>query len=73
MKIAISGKGVGKSTIAANLLHCLMRNNVPTFAVDADPDANLGLVLGWVRKNLPLPPLCDLQEVIIEKMPAGAL
>lgn len=73
MKIAISGKGgSGKSTIAANLLHCLMRNNVPTFAVDADPDANLGLVLGLGQEELAaLPPLCDLQEVIIEKNAGG--
>ncbi|NLA04335.1 MAG: carbon monoxide dehydrogenase [Firmicutes bacterium] len=73
MKIAISGKGgAGKSTVAANILHCLKRDNVPTFAVDADPDANLGLVLGLNPEKLAaLPPLSDLQEVILEKHAGG--
>lgn len=73
MKVAISGKGgAGKSTVAANLLYYLKKNNVPTFAVDADPDANLGLVLGLDQEELAaLPPLSDLQEVIIEKNAGG--
>lgn len=72
MKIAVSGKGgAGKSTIAANLIYCLKINDAPTFAVDADPDANLGLVLGLNPEKLAaLPPLCDLQEEII-KLNAG--
>ena len=41
MKIAISGKGgAGKSTVAANLLYCCKARHLPTFAIDADPDAN---------------------------------
>ena len=73
MKIAISGKGgAGKSTVAANLIYCLKQANVPTFAIDADPDANLGLVLGLSPGKLAeLPPLCDLQEVILEKHAGG--
>lgn len=73
MKIAVSGKGgAGKSTVAASLLHCLERDNVPTFAVDADPDANLGLVLGLNPEDLAaLPPLSELQEEIIKKNAGG--
>ncbi len=73
MKIAVSGKGgAGKSTVAANLLYCLKVRNLPAFAIDADPDANLGLVLGLDPEKLAaLPPLSELQEVIAEKNAGG--
>lgn len=73
MKIAVSGKGgAGKSTVAANLLYCLYLDHVPAFAVDADPDANLGLVLGLNPEEIAaLPPLSELQEVITDKNAGG--
>lgn len=73
MKIAVSGKGgAGKSTVAANLLYCLKTRCLPAFAIDADPDANLGLVLGLdPEKLVSLPPLSELQEVIAEKNAGG--
>ncbi|HOB29323.1 MAG: carbon monoxide dehydrogenase [Dethiobacteria bacterium] len=73
MKIAVSGKGgAGKSTIAANLLYCLKFDRIPAFAVDADPDANLGLVLGLNPEELAaLPPLSELQEIIADKNAGG--
>jgi len=47
VKIAISGKGgVGKTTFAANLARWLAQKGISVLAVDADPDANLGTVLG---------------------------
>ena len=69
MKIAVSGKGgAGKSTIAANLIHCLAARGVSVFAVDADPDANLGFTLGLDPEKLAgLPPLIELHQEIMEK------
>lgn len=73
MKIAVSGKGgAGKSTVAANLLYCLKSRHIPAFAIDADPDANLGLVLGLDPEKLAaVPPLSELQEVIAGKNAGG--
>lgn len=73
MKIAVSGKGgAGKSTISAQLVSFFMLHQMPVFAVDADPDANLGLVLGLDRKKLAaLRPLIELQEVIEAKNAGG--
>ncbi len=73
MKIAVSGKGgAGKTTVAANLIYCLKAHSSPAFAIDADPDANLGLVLGLDPEELAaLPPLCELQDVIARKNAGG--
>lgn len=73
MKIAVSGKGgAGKSTVSAQLVRCFTLNDLPVFAVDADPDANLGLVLGLDLLQLEqLRPLVELQEVIEAKNAGG--
>jgi CO dehydrogenase maturation factor len=49
MMIAFAGKGgVGKTTCAALLLRALVASNLrPVLAVDADPNANLHLLLGY--------------------------
>jgi CO dehydrogenase maturation factor len=46
--IAIAGKGgTGKTTIAALLIRCLLKNGKrPVLAVDADPDTNLPAAIG---------------------------
>jgi len=69
LKIAVSGKGgAGKSTVSAQLVRCFTLQQKPVFAVDADPDANLGLVLGLDPEQLDsLRPLIELQDVITAK------
>lgn len=70
MKIAISGKGgVGKTTFAANLARWLSLKGITVLAVDADPDASLGTVLGISDDVLAdLKPIVDMKELIEERM-----
>jgi CO dehydrogenase maturation factor len=71
-RIAIAGKGgTGKSTLAALMVcHLCREGEGPVLAVDADPDANLGTLLGVeVEKTLG-----DLREEAVKKIkdfPAG--
>jgi CO dehydrogenase maturation factor len=63
--IAIAGKGgVGKTTCAALLARALVAGGVrPILAVDADPNSNFHLLLGF-----PMPtPLGSLREELLEK------
>ncbi|HEY8909313.1 MAG TPA: P-loop NTPase [Desulfosporosinus sp.] len=70
MKIAISGKGgVGKTTFAANLARWLSKKGITVLAVDADPDASLGTVMGISDEVLAnLKPIVDMKELIEERM-----
>lgn len=53
VKIAISGKGgVGKTTLSSLLSHLYVRDGYKVLAVDADPDANLGMALGFSKETL---------------------
>lgn len=53
IKLAVSGKGgVGKTTLASLFCHILTRQNINVLAVDADPDANLGMALGFDQETL---------------------
>ena len=48
MKIAVTGKGgVGKTTFAATLARLYADEGKKVLAADVDPDANLGLALGF--------------------------
>ena len=52
LKIAISGKGgVGKTTLSALLCELFAREG-KVLAIDADPDANLGMALGFDSDSL---------------------
>ena len=53
MKIAVTGKGgVGKTTVSAVLARLYAAEGKKVFAVDVDPDANLGLALGFPEEAL---------------------
>jgi CO dehydrogenase maturation factor len=70
--IAVSGKGgTGKSTIASLIITRLIRRGLaPVLAIDSDPDANLGTLLGINREKT----LGDLREEVlneIKNFPAG--
>ena len=70
--IAVAGKGgTGKSTIAALLVHHLCEKGMGTvLAVDADPDSNLGTLLGIETAKS----IGDLREEVLREMknfPAG--
>ncbi|GFN23598.1 cobyrinic acid a,c-diamide synthase [Thermanaeromonas sp. C210] len=68
VKLAISGKGgVGKTTLAAALTRFFACKGYRVFAVDADPDTSLGLVLGLPEECLgSLKPVVEMREVIAE-------
>lgn len=49
IKIAVTGKGgVGKTSFAATLARVFAAEGRNVLAADADPDANLGLALGFL-------------------------
>ena len=64
--IAVAGKGgTGKTTIAALIVdYLVMRNMGPVLAIDADPDSNLGTLLGInVEQSMG-----DLRNEVLEEM-----
>jgi len=75
MKIALAGKGgVGKTTVAAALVRLFAEKGRRVFAVDADPDANLGSALGFPSCALKhLPPIVEMKDLVEERTGKGAL
>ncbi|MBU2568357.1 MAG: AAA family ATPase [Elusimicrobia bacterium] len=69
MKIAISGKGgSGKTTISAVLGYLFSRESKRVFLIDADPDGNLGLAMGFSDEELSkVVPIVELKEIIAER------
>lgn len=53
MKLAVSGKGgAGKTTLSATLARVLARAGKQVWAIDGDPNPNLGIALGIPRETL---------------------
>jgi CO dehydrogenase maturation factor len=74
MKIAITGKGgVGKTTVAAILARLYAEEGRKVLAADVDPDANLGLALGFTTEELDgVLPISKMRKLIAERTGAGA-
>ena len=69
MKIAITGKGgVGKTTFAAILARLYADEGNTVLAADVDPDANLGLALGFTEEELSqIVPISKMRKLIEER------
>ncbi len=69
MKIAVTGKGgVGKTTFAAVLARLYASEGHKVLCADADPDANLGLALGFSEATLEqITPITEMKEMINER------
>lgn len=69
MKIAITGKGgVGKTTFAATLARLYADEGRAVLAADADPDANLGLALGFDEEELDgIIPITKMRKLVEER------
>ncbi|MDP2951801.1 MAG: carbon monoxide dehydrogenase accessory protein CooC [Chloroflexota bacterium] len=69
MKIAVAGKGgVGKTTLSSLLARVYAERGRPVLAVDANPDANLGLALGFSPQELErITPLVEMDKLIEER------
>lgn len=74
MKIAVTGKGgVGKTTIAATLARLYADEGHPVLAADVDPDANLGLALGFPEDVLDsIVPISKMRKLVEERTEASA-
>ena len=69
MKIAITGKGgVGKTTFAATLARLYAKEGKNVLAADVDPDANLGLALGFTEEELnEIVPISKMRKLVEER------
>ena len=69
MKIAITGKGgVGKTTFSSILARLYADEGKNVLAVDADPDANLGLALGFDQETLSeIVPIAQIKKLVAER------
>lgn len=69
MKIAICGKGgVGKTTFCAVLARALASKGERVVAIDADPNANLALALGFDPILIKgITPLAEMKEIMEER------
>ena len=69
MKVAITGKGgVGKTTFAAVLARLYASEGLNVLCADVDPDANLGLALGFSEEELAqITPITEMKEMINER------
>ena len=70
MKIAVTGKGgVGKTTFAAVLARLYAAEGKNVLCADVDPDANLGLALGFSEEELAgITPISEMKELVKERI-----
>ena len=73
MKIAITGKGgVGKTTVSATLARLYANEGRKVLAADVDPDANLGLALGFSDEELDsIVPIGKMRKLVEERTGAS--
>ena len=69
MKIAVTGKGgVGKTSFAATLARVFAEEGRNVLVADADPDANLGLALGFPEDIVDsIVPISKMRKMIEER------
>lgn len=74
MKIAVTGKGgVGKTTFAAILARLYADEGRNVLAADVDPDANLGLALGFNEEELDnITPISKMRDLVEERTGASS-
>ena len=72
MKIAVTGKGgVGKTTFSAVLARLYAAEGKKVLCADVDPDANLGLALGFSEEDLAkIIPISEMKDLIKERTKA---
>ena len=72
MKVAITGKGgVGKTTFAACLARLYADEGRKVLCADVDPDANLGLALGFSEEDLSkITPITEMKALIQQRTEA---
>ena len=73
MNIAVTGKGgVGKTTFAATLARLYAEEGKTVLAADVDPDANLGLALGFPEELLDsIVPITKMRRLVQERTGAN--
>lgn len=74
MKIAVTGKGgVGKTTFSAILARLYAAEGKRVLAVDVDPDANLGLALGFSEaETREIVPISEMKNLVNERTGSSA-
>ncbi|MCQ2529704.1 MAG: AAA family ATPase [Lachnospiraceae bacterium] len=74
MKVAITGKGgVGKTTLASTLARLYAAEGRTVLAADVDPDANLGLALGFTEEEVnSITPISKMRKLVEERTGASA-
>jgi CO dehydrogenase maturation factor len=73
MKVAVTGKGgVGKTTFSAILARLYAQEGKSVLAADVDPDANLGLALGFSEEELDeITPISKMKDFAKERTGAS--
>ena len=74
MKVAITGKGgVGKTTLSSTLARLYAAEGRNVLAADVDPDANLGLALGFTQEEVnSITPISKMRKLVEERTGANA-